>query len=399
MIIAIGYLLQKPHFALAQSAHVMGDANGDGQVSLADFEVWRQVYTQPQPTPDPTAGAPTTAPTQQPVMSKRLILHNWPGGAAMSPQYVRDNATWFETKRDFLDGVAVIFSGANAVMRNTPTTYQSYMSALAPLKDLPAANLKTNYALVFNNKPADVFDDWSGAIANWKNLAKAVKDTGMTGIVFDNEEYFDRWDNYPEQSKYTNKSLKEYQDQTRLRGKQVMEAIISEYPNIHIVVLHGPYISEPKTPDPLYNWVHASNELKGPFFAGMMEGKGTATKLTDGGEMYGLRGASEFAAAYEWQRNGIASDQTNSAFIPPSLRPIWKRDIDVSYGVYNQKDPGNQRPMTPSIFKTTLIDALRQADSIVWIYTDSSSFVNLGSPQMGDDWMNAAREAKNTYDQ
>lgn len=391
-------LVRSPLEVRAQDTFKLGDANGDGQVSLADFEVWRQVYTQSQPTPDPTPGSPTIAPTQQPTANKRLILHNWPGGAAMSPQYVRDNAAWFETKRDFLDGVAVIFPGSAQVMKNNVTSYDAYLNALSPVKNLPTTNIKYNFALVFNNRPADVFDDWTGAIQNWKNLARAARDTGLTGIMFDNEEYFEYWGNWPEQSTYKDKTLKQYQDQTRLRGRQVMEAVASEFPTVDFIVLHGPYISEPSSPDPTYNFVSSSNELKGPFFAGLMEGKGSTATVIDGGEMYGLRSASDFSIAYNWQRNGIASDETNSAFIPAALRPIWKRDISVSYGIYNKGDPRGGT-MTPTIYQTTLTHALRQADKYVWLYTDDSSFINIGSPQMGEDWMNAARNAKNTYAQ
>lgn len=371
---------------LAQTACIQGDANGDGRVTLADFAVWRSIYLGQNPTP-------TSGITPTPVSAKaKLILHNWPGGGAISPQYVKDNLTWLETNREFLDGVAVIFNGSGEVMTNQPTTYETYMVALAPLKNLPATKLKTNFALVFNNKPADVFDDWTIARQNWKNLAKAVKDTGLAGIMFDNEEYFEFWGDWPEYSKYKEKTLNEYQLQTMLRGKQIMEVIVSQFPDIDVMFLHGPYISEPKSVGKVYA-LPDYNELKGPFFSGFMQGKGTTATLIDGGEIYNLRTVDQFNKAYEWQKNGMSSDETNSAFVPPQLRPIWKRDLSVAYGIYNKPEPSEV--WTPAVYQSTLMNALNRADDYVWLYTDDESFINIGSPQMGAEWIQAARNAKN----
>ena len=73
-------------------------------------------------------------------------------------------------------------------------------------------------------------------------------------------------------------------------GRQVMEAMIGEFPGIEVLTYHGPYISEPnyRIPEIILgqadSWDHY--ELAGPFFVGMMQGKGTEASVIDGGEVY-----------------------------------------------------------------------------------------------------------------
>jgi len=56
-------------------------------------------------------------------------------------------------------------------------------------------------------------------------LAKVLKDYGYKGIFFDDEEYNGQIWNYPDACKYKNKTLEEYQAQSRMRGRQVMDTI------------------------------------------------------------------------------------------------------------------------------------------------------------------------------
>ena len=119
--------------------------------------------------------------------------------------------------------------------------------------------------------------------------------------------------NYPEDVAYSSTySLKEYRDQARLRGKQMMLAMTSEFPDIEVITAHGPYLSESSAPGPLFPGWQTANELIEPLFVGFMEGLNGTAKNIDGGELYTLRSASDFQKTYDWRKTTIASNIVNS---------------------------------------------------------------------------------------
>jgi len=230
---------------------------------------------------------------------KALILHDFKHGPIPNPEYGSSNKTYLDSLSFaritiFLRPNDFSVNVSGNCMSSNPMSYQIIANALAPIKDIPFNHLKQNYVLVFGNSPGDVFDDWSVPIQNFANLAKAIKNAGLSGIYFDNEEYSRHWTNYPDACLYKNKTLQEYQDQVWLRGKELMEAMVSQFPQIKFIVLHGPYISEPLAPSPLFPQWQTHNELKGPFFAGLLEGTGSTAVFIDGGELYNYRITQEF---------------------------------------------------------------------------------------------------------
>ena len=52
--------------------------------------------------------------------------------------------------------------------------------------------MQNNFAVVHVKRPADFFDDWTNTIQSFQNLAVVLKDVGIQGILFDNEEYSDQ---------------------------------------------------------------------------------------------------------------------------------------------------------------------------------------------------------------
>ncbi|MBA3704643.1 MAG: T9SS type A sorting domain-containing protein [Bacteroidetes bacterium] len=274
-------------------------------------------------------------------------------------------------------------------------SYNAIYNELGPLKGIFKKFTK-NFVTVNINNPGDLFDDvvWNTVISNFKNLAQAAKDAGLVGIFFDNEEYDLKWMNFPEDYPGTTKTVKQYQDQSELRGKQIMQAIVSIFPKAIILVYHGPYLSEPKTPSyvTMQQVAGASYyELLGPFFVGLVEGKGTQATVIDGGEVYQYRTASDFKKSYDWRKDGIASSNTNCAFISQSLRSIWHNSVNISFGVYNRAWKTGY-PMNPGIMKTTLINALTQSDSYVWYYTESDDWAIPG--KMPQQWIDSVSYAK-----
>lgn len=323
----------------------------------------------------------------------RMILFDTMGGVVPTPEFVAANYPWIEKERGFFDGMFIRFKSSFRVMKAAPLDYNTAAADVAPLKGLRFTALKHNFAMVYNDSAADVFDDWSVVIKNWATFARTAKEAGFEGIFFDNEEYFKHWTNYPDYCKYPEKSLKEYQDQVRLRGKQVMQSVAAEWPNVVVITAHGPSVSEPKAPASVFPQWQFANELKGPFFVGFLEGMGEQALNVDGGELYTLRTPEEFEAAYQFQKFGIASDATDCAFIPPDLRKSYGSRISASYGVYNQ--PFRGKTMDAAQFGETALNALIRADHYIWIYPEKTTF--LKPDGIGQDWVDAMRKAKETY--
>lgn len=328
----------------------------------------------------------------------RVILHQWGSNRAF-PQTIADNIQYLEDSRSVFDGAALflIDDGEPSfnVMTNNIVTYQQCYDAIKPIADLNSETMKYFFAAVYIMRPTDPFDNWDNCINNWANMAKAAKDAGLAGIMFDNEEYFEDqyWLHYPDDCDYPEKSLAEYVEQTRLRGKQIMEAIVGEYPDIIVFTLHGPYASEKNGPSEIYNVGADFRELGGAFFTGMMEGRGDRALVTDGGEMYGLRTEDHFNSVYNWQKIGLGSDYTDCFFIPEHMRnEQWTKNIDISYGLYDSPDLLTGREMNPDIMKTTVANALYRADHFTWIYFEEHDML---SPNPENDiWAEKALEGK-----
>jgi len=330
--------------------------------------------------------------------AKSLIYAGWFGNTTPTPSYIQANLAFLESQPFngivvYLRNPSMSVNASIGVMTNTPMSYASISSVLDPIRNLPFTQLVDNFGFVIGNDPPDFFDDWSIPIQNFANLARALKEAGLKGFVFDNEQYFAPWADYPTGVSYPLLSLAQYETQARLRGKQVMEAMVAEFPEIVVITLHGPYISEPSAPWQLgFPQWQSGNELHGPFFSGFEEGKGSLSQNVDGGELYDCRSSADFQETYNWRKYDLPSDAVNCAFIPASLRPSWPAGVSISYGVYDQ--PFGGQPMNPTVLSTTLANALQASDRWVWYYVEGPSYLlpaNQGGASQA--WVDAVRSA------
>jgi hypothetical protein len=323
-----------------------------------------------------------------------LILHQQRSLQTTAEELLPDHIDAIETLP--FDGITIDIDASLTLMQGEPISYAAmYDGALALLKG-KFTKLKQNFVMVYIDDPGDVFEDqaWQVTVENWRHLARAVRDAGLTGIMFDNEPYRDggEWFNYPEDYRDPQHSLQQYQDQTRQRGREIMEAMVAEFPAIELIVLHGPYASEPKTPPAVRRnqaGLASERELNGPFFVGFVEGMGDKARVIDGGEVYQYRTADDFQQSYEWRKHGMASDDTDCAFIPESLRGSWPERVSIAFG--QSTEPYNGEAMNPTIMRTTLANALNRADDYVWLYTPSDTWMEPGG--LPRAWENAIRDA------
>ncbi|MDD5674360.1 MAG: hypothetical protein PHC61_09360 [Chitinivibrionales bacterium] len=330
-------------------------------------------------------------------LSPRLLLFQWGPGGVARPQRIKDNLAWIESKREFYDGAFLYLTQTTfQVMKNRPFSYDTAAKELAPLANLTMSTFKYHMIQVDNDLDSclpDVFDDWSIIIQNWANVAKACKDFNLVGVAYDNEEYNYGFTNFPDNCRYKNKTLQEYCDQFHLRGKQIMQAMVAQYPEIAILTAHGPYLSEAKGPSDNYVYrIPTYHELTGPFFAGFLDGKGNSELVIDGGETgYMLRTVGQFDTNYTWRKTGIASDDTNCYFIPAALRPIWRSDVSVDFGTYDSDNYNGNPLMTPAIWQTTIARALHRCDHLVWTYLEKIYMLDSNT---NEDWAQATRLGK-----
>ncbi len=315
-----------------------------------------------------------------------------------TPAYLIDHWDYIETLP--FDGVVIFPANYRyqAIMQPGQTITYNEIYTTWRLGELSAKfnKVKHNYLISWCRK-AEFFDDaiWPTIVQNFANLAKAAKDAGIAGIIFDNEQYIENPWNYPSSVDHSGTySLEQYRTQVRLRGKQVMAAMIAEFPNIELMTSHGPYWSEPTfnqqfLPNPVYD----DGELAGSFFAGFVEAvidakaAGHSPKAIDGGEFYKPRTIQEFEDLYQFRKNTMPSAANNSAQIPVSLRPLWPANVNISFGTYNL---GNEAPMDPSIMRTTFEYATRRADDIVWLYSEGQDWYVSGG--VSTDWINAIKD-------
>lgn len=319
-----------------------------------------------------------------------LLINAQQADLRSRPEYVRDHFAHIESLP--FDGMSFTTESGTALMDGSLRTYEQISSEFAAIDGLKFTRMKLNFAHVNVDRPADFFGDWSAVIENFRMLARVLKEKRIAGIFFDNEEYNRLLFNYPDDCDDLSKTIEQYQDQARLRGRQIGQAISAEFPEIMFVALHGPYSSFSGTPDEVRGGQTSSDadEMRGPFSAGIIEGLDTRARFVDGGEVYVYRTTEEFQLSYDYRKQGLARDEENCPYISKYLRPVWAAKVGISFGLYNGEFGG--QGMTPSIMRTTLERALRRCDNFVWLYTEDQNWNAPG--EFGMEWLDAVIAAK-----
>ena len=348
------------------------------------------------PTVQVTAKAVEPAPARP-----RLIKH---GQDIPSPAFVRANIGAMD--RMPFDGVVVRTELSSRVMRATPTSGAQHRAALAPLAGLPAVNLKHNMVMVYatplrGDSGGLYFDDeaWATVTQNWSRLAAAARDVGLAGIMYDNEEYFGSMSDHP--GDCSGRSLAECQAKARERGRQVMDAVRAAWPSARVLVLHGGYVGhspayarlngECRVPANDIGW---ANDLKGPFFVGMVASTvGSQARVVDGGEFYSERTEAQFRCGNDVQKRTVAQ----APYVPDDLRATYPGAVAASSGVYDLPwPPGAGLTMDARIWGETIRNALRADEEYTWAYTEGYDWWGVGHPatRMPQSWVDATRAAR-----
>ena len=348
------------------------------------------------------------------------------------PSYISQHVEWIESRP--FDGVVINdYLGRNLLntqlKRDTPNaldgtgavTYEAAAHGLSPVKGVFRKFrynfVKVNFDLI--GPPPLLSDEASWAVVRTSaaNYAKAVADTGLTGIFLDNEGYIhpplsgkkngaDYW-LYEDQVALAGRSpsavpLAAAVDLARQRGRELMQAFTSAYPAITVIVAHG-------AQDSCNAWKAATGHfamdhyLNGAFVAGMLEGTSGAATFVDGGEDFDLRNARDFSAAREWRKGtagGITSLGLNKCpFMDAALAGNWPGKISIAFSVFDKQRASltttNWMPITDVAgFRTTLTNALRATDRYVWLYTEWQDWWGNSMEDRLQPWIQAIEAAR-----
>lgn len=315
--------------------------------------------------------APTAIPP-----GKKLIEWGWdePG-----PAFMRANAD----KMDRLGFDGVVFH-ADATRDGKPMNFTwecwsvrrfEYGDLAQSLADLKACKFKrlTDNFLRFNVCPGDVdwFDDagFAAVLNNATVAAKLAKEGGCMGWMFDVEMYGKPLFTYQAQAHKDTKTFAEYEAKARERGRQFMQAVNSEYPDITMLMTYAYSITgvgtdRSKAPYGL---------LKG-FLDGMFEAAAPRTTIVDAWEgAYSFRKRAQFETAYNMIHSKLASECATPDKYRQHIQTgfgIWM-DMDFRrYGWHTAVEDFDANYFLPKEFEYSIFSGLSVTDRYVWIYTE-----------------------------
>lgn len=261
------------------------------------------------------------------------------------------------------DAVTAFGAQGNApalhLMDGVVRTYSEIYSSLSGMAGYP----KDWWLLVWTGKPGAWSNNsaWATAATSWANAAKAAKDLGAKGIVFDNEPYspYTMDDMWGINNSDADKPL------ARQRGFEIMQAVLGQWPDVKMFVTNGPSNNDQVAKDA--GRIHAYPpdwKMWAPFFFGMVDAIGSnSARLTDGNGDYRTLTDPEFADSYDLRKHGLS-------IIPADLASVYSTRVNVGFLIYNQNWP-IEVTTTLSMWTQRLTRAEQYADSIWGVYIET----------------------------
>jgi len=319
-------------------------------------------------------------------LGKKLIATGWDHA---DDKRLRENLEVMESRP--FDGIVLEIAGTRDDAKSCPVrqTFSRerwqqdwFEDNLQRLKGLKFRRFTDNFLLVGAN-PGDVdwFDDagWSAVIEHWRIAAWVAKQGGLKGLLFDPEPYAPPHEafTYHAQSQRDRHSFAEYAQAGRRRGREVMNAIVKEYPDITILCYFlGSYVGRPAEADePQSALESASYGLLPAFLDGWLDAAPPTVKVVDGCEA-GYRFNSEQA----FLEAAVKIKGIYQRLVSPENRAKYRSQVQVGFGIYldayvNPKESpwyigpdesgGGSRV---DRLRANVTTALHVADEYVWIY-------------------------------
>ena len=258
--------------------------------------------------------------------------------------------------------------------------FKDMEQSLADIKATKFKRFTDNFVqLVAYPGQIDWFDpEWSSVAYNSGMLAKFAKVSGCKGVMFDPETYGTpiwTYNNFSAEWKAAH-TFEEYQKKIRERGREFMEAINREYPDITILCLYGPTAGVTLWPSDkpedhffgLLRW----------FYQGMLDVAGPGVVIVDGWEAsYGYRTRDQFVQARKTMLGDTAKHYDDPAKFAKHVRcgfGIWT-DYDWRGFGWDYKD-FTKNYHSPAGYRASVNYGLEVCDEYVWIYSEELRWWN-----------------------
>ncbi len=253
----------------------------------------------------------------------------------------------------------------------------------ASTADLQAAKRARggDYFLLINANPGDVdwFDDdgWAQVVDHWRLLARVARQGGLKGLLYDAEPYAPPHAqfSYARQEGRDRHSFAEYAARARDRGRDVMRAVVAEYPNITILayrLISDLPMPAPGQPDALSMLEGHVYGLCPAFLDGWLDAAPPSVVIVEGNEnAYRYNSVAEFDHAY------VTLTTRAPRLLSPENRAKYRAQVQISHGIY--LDTHGNPPSSPwyidpmggsrgARLEANVAAALHACDGYVWIY-------------------------------
>lgn len=210
----------------------------------------------------------------------------------------------------------------------------------ASTADLQAAKRARggDYFLLINANPGDVdwFDDdgWAQVVDHWRLLARVARQGGLKGLLYDAEPYAPPHAqfSYARQEGRDRHSFAEYAARARDRGRDVMRAVVAEYPNITILayrLISDLPMPAPGQPDALSMLEGHVYGLCPAFLDGWLDAAPPSVVIVEGNEnAYRYNSVAEFDHAY------VTLTTRAPRLLSPENRAKYRAQVQISHGIY-----------------------------------------------------------------
>jgi hypothetical protein len=268
------------------------------------------------------------------------------------------------------------------------------------LADLEATRFRkfTDCFMRLDVTPGDVdwFDDFSSITNNVELAARVVREGRVKGILFDVEPYAAQLFDYTKLRDAKTKSFEAYAKQTRVRGREVMEAFQKGYPNLKVFLTFGFEISQLQMEAAKKPLAEVQYGLLPALLNGMIDGARGKSLIIDGFEpSYGYRNKIDYDEAIRIRKRSMAlvADPKRYGEYYRYGFGLWM-DMDWRKHGWDTKDI-SKNYFTPQSFENSVRMALSASDEYVWIYTEKPSWWSAkGKQNLPPEYETALRRAR-----
>lgn len=274
--------------------------------------------------------------------------------------------------------------GCTEAFQRGEWTWPELEPSVADLKGARPSKAVSNYLMITANPGnVDFFDDagWAEIASHWQLLARVARQGGLKGLLYDEEPYSPPHEafGYSAQPEHGRHSFGEYAAKARERGRQVMSAVVEEYPDITIFAYRLlcdllPALASDADPTPALE-THAFGLVPG-FVNGWLDVAPPTVKIIEGNEnAYRYNSDADFDRAY------VDLTTRTRRLISPENRAKFRSQVLVGHGIYldaHANPPSSPWYIDPkggpkaARLEANVASALRASDGYIWVYGETA---------------------------